>query len=62
MLGWWVTQPPAIRFAVAFAPLLAGGVCFLVGRWQWGIAGVALGAVLLALSLPRPSERRGYHD
>jgi len=62
MLGWWATQPPAIRFATAFAPIAVGVVCFLIGWWRWGIAGVVLGAVLLALSLPRPSEQRGYHD
>lgn len=41
---------------------MAGLVCFLLGFWQWGIGLCVTGAVLFAVSFPRPSERRGYHD
>lgn len=62
MLGWWASQPPYLRTTVGLVPVVAGVVCFVVGEWRWGLGLCAFGAVLVGLSFPKPSEKRGYHD
>ena len=62
MLDWWVEQPPFLRTTLAFIPLAIGGVCFFFGMWLVGIELTALGVVLFAVSFPRRSEMKGFHD
>ena len=62
MLGWWVQQPPYLRTTVALVPVAVGVGCFVLGAWRAGLLVTGFGAVLLALSFPRRSEMRGYHD
>jgi hypothetical protein len=60
MFEWWGGLSPLIRFGVAGLFLLASTVLWFAGRfWPWGWA---VGAVLLLLSFPSSSERKGYHD
>ena len=58
MFGWWAGLPPILRYGVAVLFLLISTVLLLFGRiWPWGWA---VGVVLLLLSGPSDSEKKGY--
>ena len=58
MLEWWSGLPALLRYGVAVLFLLISTVLWFLGRfWPWGWA---IGIVLLLLSGPSDSEKKGY--
>jgi hypothetical protein len=60
MFEWWAGLPWWLRLGVALIFLLISTILWFNDQfWPWGWA---VGGILLVLSFPSSSERKGYHD
>lgn len=60
MYAWWADLTPLTRLMTSGSFLLASTALWFSGYfWPWGWV---VGGILLMLSFPSSSEKRGYRD